>query len=136
MEWLHHKDNIYIASKQLQYKCGDTAIDSNKYVNAGQNHVGRAGDLEEEWCWVHQRGDWPPVEGETQMYRWGEGKYKEDNKERRTVSNSPIEQQQQGQHRQVGGGDIGVLLETHKNDDNQCSRDDVVALQEEKRMIR
>lgn len=56
MNWLLH---IYIASKQFQYKCWDTAIDSNKYVNAGQNHVGCAGDLKEEWGWIHQWGDWP-----------------------------------------------------------------------------
>lgn len=47
--------------------------------------------------------------------------------------NVPVEQQQQGQHRQIGGGDVGVLLETHKDDDDQCGWDDVVTLQERKR---
>lgn len=56
-KWL--RDIIYIASKQLQYKCGDAAVDSYQYVNAGQNHVGRAGDLKEERGGVHQRGDGP-----------------------------------------------------------------------------
>ncbi len=49
------------------------------------------------------------------------------------VSNVPVEQQQQGQHRQIGGGDVGVLLETHKDNDDQCGWDDVVTLQERKR---
>lgn len=51
--------SIYIASKQLQDKCGDTAIDSYQYVDAGQNYVSRAGDLKEKWGWIHQRGDRP-----------------------------------------------------------------------------
>lgn len=45
------------------------------------------------------------------------------------VCPSPIEQQQQGQYRQVGGGDVGVLLEADKDDDDQSSRDDVVTLE-------
>ncbi|TNN64374.1 hypothetical protein EYF80_025415 [Liparis tanakae] len=44
---------------QLQYECGDAAVDPDQYVDAGENHVGRAGDLEEERGWVHQRGDGP-----------------------------------------------------------------------------
>jgi len=59
-KWLG--DIIYIASKQLQYKCGDAAVDPDQYVNAGENHVGRAGDLEAERGWVHQRGDGPSGE--------------------------------------------------------------------------
>ena len=57
---LPHGDHTYIAAEQLQHKRGDAAIDSYQYVDAGQNHVGRAGDLKEEWGWVHQRGDRPP----------------------------------------------------------------------------
>lgn len=45
----------------------------------------------------------------------------------------PVEQQQQCQHRQIGGGDVGVLLETHEDDDDQCGRDDVITLQEQRR---
>ncbi len=52
-------DCIYIASKQLQHECRDAAVDSDQNVDAGQNHVGRAGNLEEERGWVHQRGDGP-----------------------------------------------------------------------------
>lgn len=47
----------YIASKQLQDKCGHTAVDPYQYVDARQNHVGSARDLKEEGGWVHQRGD-------------------------------------------------------------------------------
>lgn len=51
----------------------------------------------------------------------------------RSVSHSPIEQQQQSQDRQIGGGDIGVLLEAHKDNDNQCGWDDVVTLKKKER---
>ena len=40
--------SIYIASKQLQDECGDTAIDSYQYVDAGQNYVSCAWDLKEK----------------------------------------------------------------------------------------
>jgi len=51
-------------------------------------------------------------------------------KKTRRVSNLPVEQQQQRQHGQIGGGHVGILLETHEDDDDQCGRDDVVTLQE------
>lgn len=44
-------------------------------------------------------------------------------------SDGPIKQQQQGQHRQISGGHVGVLLETNKDDDNQSGWNNVVALQ-------
>lgn len=136
MTWRHY---IYIASKQLQYECGDAAVDSYQYVHAGQNHIGCAGDLKEERGRVHQRGDGPSGK---RWYRDGvrwdgvrkrEGKRKEEPNKCSVGRNVPVEQQQQGQHRQIGGGDVGVLLETHKDDDDQCGWDDVVTLQERKR---
>lgn len=54
-------ENIYIASKQLQNKRGDAAVDADQYVHTGQNHVGCAGDLKEEGGRVHERRDGPPA---------------------------------------------------------------------------
>lgn len=76
--------------------------------------------------------------GNTEIHLDKMGKYKENNlnyriKQIELVSNSPVEQQQQCQHRQISGGDIGILLKTNKDDDNQCGWDDVVTLQERKR---
>lgn len=53
-------------------------------------------------------------------------------KRRRTErgsGNAPIEQQQQSQDGQISGGDVGLLLETHKDDDDQRSGNNVVTLQ-------
>ena len=133
----------YIASKQLQYKCGDAAIDSYQYVHAGQNHVGRAGDLKEERGRVHQRGDGPSGK---EIQRSGQRGEKDTHIEKikkgeakRCIYfrvNVPVEQQQQRQHGQIGGGDVGVLLETHEDNDDQCGWDDVVTLQKrEKHML-
>lgn len=47
----------------------------------------------------------------------------------------PVEQQQQRQHGQIGGGDVGVLLETHEDNDDQCGWNDVVTLQETKNRL-
>lgn len=47
--------HAYIATKKLQDEGGHAAVDSNEDVDAGEDHVGRAGDLKEERCWVHQR---------------------------------------------------------------------------------
>ncbi len=41
----------------------------------------------------------------------------------------PVEQQQQGEHWQVGGRYIGFLLKTDENEDDQRCRDNVVTLQ-------
>lgn len=46
--------------------------------------------------------------------------------------NWPVEQQQQSENGQISGGDVGVLLETHEDDDDQRGRDDVVTLEEKK----
>ncbi len=62
-----------------------------------------------------------------------ENKHKEEPNTWSVCESIPIEQQQQGQHRQIGGGDVGVLLETHKDDNDQCGRDDVVTLQARRR---
>lgn len=44
------------------------------------------------------------------------------------MAHSPIQKQQQGENWQIGGRHIGFLLEAHKNDYDQCCRDDVIAL--------
>ena len=41
---------------------------------------------------------------------------------------SPVEQQQQGEGREVGGGDVGLLLEADEDQDDEGRRDDVVEL--------
>lgn len=63
------------------------------------------------------------------MVRKGEEKRKEPNN-CREGQNVPVEQQKQRQHRQISGGDIGFLLETHKDYDDQGGWDDVITLQE------
>lgn len=44
----------------------------------------------------------------------------------------PIEEEQKGQHGQVGRGDIGLLLEADEDDDDQCSGNHIVALEGER----
>ena len=90
----------YVVSKELHDKGGDAAVDADEDVDGGEHHVGRAGDLKEEGSRVHQGSDRPA-----------------------------IEEQQQGQHWQVGGRHVGFLLEADKDDDDECRRDDVVTLQ-------
>lgn len=63
------EENIYIASKQLQDKGGDAAVDADQYVHAGQNHVGCAGDLKEEGGRVHERRDGPPARRHRDSFR-------------------------------------------------------------------
>lgn len=62
-------NHTYIAAKKLQDEGGHTAVDSNEDVDAGQDHIGRAGDLKEERRGVHQRSYGPAVEGQTQQHR-------------------------------------------------------------------
>ncbi len=121
----------YVAAKKLQNEGGDAAVDSYQDVHAGQNHVGRAGDLEEERGRVHQRGDGPAGRRHGDDFRGEEGEETEEKRRNQTgvlCENQPVEEQQQSQHGQVGGGDVGFLLETHKDDDDQRCRDDVVTL--------
>lgn len=49
------------------------------------------------------------------------------------AGNAPVEQQQQSQNGQISGGDVGLLLETHKDYDDQCSGNNVVTLQKRQR---
>ena len=53
----------HVVPKQLHDEGGDAAVDADEDVDAGENHVGRAGNGEEEGGWVHQRGDGPPEGG-------------------------------------------------------------------------
>lgn len=50
------------------------------------------------------------------------------------AGHSPIKKQEQGQDRQVSGGDICLLLEADKDDDDKGCRDNVVALKKETEM--
>lgn len=50
----------HVVPKQLHDKGGDAAVDANEDVDAGEDHVCRAGDFEEEGGGVHQRSDGPP----------------------------------------------------------------------------
>lgn len=50
----------HVVSEQLHDEGGDAAVDADQDVDAGQDHVGSAGDLKEEGGRVHQRGDGPP----------------------------------------------------------------------------
>ena len=50
----------HVVPKQLHDEGGDAAVDADEDVDAGEDHVGRAGDGEEERRRVHQRGDGPP----------------------------------------------------------------------------
>lgn len=142
--------DIYIATKELQYKCGHAAIYSYQYVDAGQNYVGRAGYLKEEWGRVHQRRDGPPGKEfektnrvrasfshlTAYLHKHTLDKYSNACRVKKYAVNLPIQQEQQGQHRQVGGGDVSILLEADENDDDQCGRDNVVTLQEEEKEIK
>lgn len=47
----------------------------------------------------------------------------------RGAADAPVEQQQQSQDGKISGGDVGLLLETHKDDDDQRSGNNVVTLQ-------
>lgn len=40
----------------------------------------------------------------------------------------PVEQKQEGEHRQVGGGHVGLLLEADEDDNDQRRGDHIVAL--------
>lgn len=71
----------YIASKQLENKCGHAAVDSYQYVDASKNHVGCAGYFKEKWSWVHQRGDWPSEKRHKQNFIWKQVKDKQKRKE-------------------------------------------------------
>lgn len=53
--------STYITAKQLQDEGGDAPVDPNEDVDTGEDHIGCAGDLEEEWGWVHQGCDGPSV---------------------------------------------------------------------------
>lgn len=55
----------YIVVKELHNKGGHAAVDTNEEVDAGQDHVGRAGHAEDEGGGVHHRDDGPPAEKET-----------------------------------------------------------------------
>lgn len=47
--------------EELHDEGGDAAVDPDEDVDAGEDHVGRAGDTEEERRRVHQRRDGPPA---------------------------------------------------------------------------
>lgn len=51
-----------MVAEQLHDEGGDAAVDANEDVDAGQDHVGRAGDLEEEGGRVHEGRDGPAGE--------------------------------------------------------------------------
>lgn len=86
----------HIAAKKLQYKRRHTAINSNQDVDTSKDHIGSAGNLKEERCWVHQRGYGPPVHTNTEAYSRCPQSL-EDKTWRHKVysfwSSSPIEQQ-------------------------------------------
>lgn len=50
----------HVVPKQLHDEGGDAAVDADEDVDAGQDYVGGAGDLEEEGSGVHQGSDGPP----------------------------------------------------------------------------
>ncbi len=58
----------HVVSEQLHDEGGDAAIDADEDVDAGEDDVGRAGDLKEEGGGVHQRSDRPP-ENKTQRQK-------------------------------------------------------------------
>lgn len=49
----------HMVSKELHDEGGDAAIDADENVDAGEDHIGGAGDGEEEGGWVHERRDGP-----------------------------------------------------------------------------
>lgn len=55
----------HVVSEQLHDEGGDAAVDADQDVDAGEDHVRRAGDLKEEGGGVHERRDGPPAD-ETQ----------------------------------------------------------------------
>lgn len=57
--------HTYVTTKKLQDEGGHAAVDSDQDVDAGQDHVGRAGDFKEERCWIHQRSYGPAVQRNT-----------------------------------------------------------------------
>lgn len=58
----------HLIDKQLQDEGGDTAIDANEEVDGGEDHVGSAGDGEDEGGWVHEWSD-RPTAAETNKQR-------------------------------------------------------------------
>lgn len=78
-----------VVGEELQDKGGHTPIDANEEIHTGQHNICRARDFEHKGGRIHERGDGPP-----------------------------IEKQEESQHRQVGGGYIGLLLEADEDDDN------------------
>lgn len=52
----------YVVVKELHNKGGHAAVNTDKEVDAGQYHIGRAGDAEDEGGRIHHRGDGPPTE--------------------------------------------------------------------------
>lgn len=112
----------HVVTKQLHDEGGDAAVDANQDVDAGEDHVGRAGDLEEEGGRVHQGGDGPAANTD-RLAREGPGA------ELRQPQHPPVEQQQEGERGKVGGRHVGVLLETDEDEDHQGRRDTVVTLQ-------
>lgn len=49
----------HIVTKQLHDEGGDTSVDADEDVDAGEDNIGCAGDLEEEGGRVHQGSDGP-----------------------------------------------------------------------------
>lgn len=121
----------HVVGKELQHKSGHTAVDPDEEVHAGEDHVGCAGDLEHERGWVHERCDRPPGEARRQMSTgcplpllglWAPYAFHP------SRGALPVQQKQKGQHRQVGRGHVGLLLEADEDDNDQRGRDHVVAL--------
>lgn len=115
----------HIVAKQLHDEGGDAPVDADEDVDAGEDHVGRAGDLEEEGGRVHQRGDGPA--GETTETTSGTEDAPGDGASV-DAGTPPVEQQQQGERGKVGGGHVGALLEADEDEDDQGGRDTVVTL--------
>ena len=59
----------HVVPKQLHDEGGDATVDADEDVDAGENHVGRAGDGEEEGGRVHERRDGPPEGPQTHVSR-------------------------------------------------------------------
>lgn len=108
----------YIVGEELQDKCGHTSIDANEEIHTGQHNICRARDFEHKGGWIHKRGDGPPGERKGSNIRQESFQSKSLPSYPLIRNPLPIQKQKESQHRQVGGGYIGLLLEADEDDDN------------------
>lgn len=52
----------YVVIQDLHDEGRHAAVDADEEVDAGEDHVGRAGHIEDEGGWVHERSDGPAAE--------------------------------------------------------------------------